>query len=310
MKVFITGGTGVLGKRVVRKLVEQSHEVVVLTRSLENDTMTRALGAIPKRGDIFSVSDLIALTKECDVILHLATHIPKSAMPKRAEWILNDRLRVDATRCLLEAAHTNHIKKIIVPSVLALYGQRSGSIVNSSSPLLLKSHRVLKSAYEMEQLVMKSGIEYVVMRYGTYYAEDCYHTMQLVNDVRKRKMPLIGKGDFLMNQIHADDAANAMIHVMKNFFQYKNTILNISDYQPRTYHELLSWCVAKTGSKPPHRIPAWLAKMVLGDIFSYITASFTILPNERLSWKPVHSFEQTIEAILKVEKVNTQLINN
>jgi 2-alkyl-3-oxoalkanoate reductase len=98
MKVFITGATGVLGKRVVKSLISKNISVIALSRSSQNEELLKNLGAESKQADLFNANEMIKATKGCDAILHLATHIPQKTMPKSKDWELNDRIRIDGTK--------------------------------------------------------------------------------------------------------------------------------------------------------------------------------------------------------------------
>jgi len=102
MKVFITGATGVLGRRVVKYLISKSISVIALSRSSQNAELLKNLGAESKQADLFNANEMAEATKGCDAILHLATHIPQKTMPKSKDWELNDRIRIDGTKHLVE----------------------------------------------------------------------------------------------------------------------------------------------------------------------------------------------------------------
>src|SRR5688572_11083681 len=94
MKVFVTGGTGVLGTPVVRKLLAAGHTVRVLSRSEANRAKLIAAGAEPVEADLFNPATLRPALDGVSAILYLATHIPPpSSAFKRDAWFENDRLR-------------------------------------------------------------------------------------------------------------------------------------------------------------------------------------------------------------------------
>ncbi len=81
MNIFVTGATGVLGKPVVRLLVEAGHKVYALSRSEENTAAVRQLGAEPITANLFDLESLIKAleTTRADAIVHLATKIPPTS---------------------------------------------------------------------------------------------------------------------------------------------------------------------------------------------------------------------------------------
>ena len=75
MRIFVTGGTGVLGRPVVRMAAAAGHTVRALSRSASNDEMLSRLGAEPVRGDLFDIASLREAVKGSEGVLHLATAV-------------------------------------------------------------------------------------------------------------------------------------------------------------------------------------------------------------------------------------------
>src|SRR5512143_1525266 len=126
MRVFVAGSTGVLGRSVVRQLCARGYEVVGLVRSQEKARLVQELGAEPVVGDILDVGSLRRAVAWSDAIMHLATAIPKKARPWGSDWAMNDRVRCEGTRNLIEAAQGNRIQAFVLQSVAFMYGDRRG----------------------------------------------------------------------------------------------------------------------------------------------------------------------------------------
>lgn len=141
MNIFIAGATGVLGRRVVKQCIDAGHSVAGLSRSGENDTVLSTLGAEPRRGDFFDAASLRNIIAGCDVVMHLATAIPKKILVRKGDWLLNDRLRTEkGTRNLAEAALANACRPLICsrvsPSfmaIMAMHGSMNQSLSRKSS---------------------------------------------------------------------------------------------------------------------------------------------------------------------------------
>ena len=73
MKIFVAGGTGVLGRRVVPQLIHEGYEVVGLSRFSEEDDRLATRGAEPRRGDLFDREGMRLLSEDCDVIINLTS---------------------------------------------------------------------------------------------------------------------------------------------------------------------------------------------------------------------------------------------
>jgi nucleoside-diphosphate-sugar epimerase len=301
MRVFITGATGILGKRVVKLLVDQSIEVFALCRSASNEKVIRSLGGIPVPGDLFNLSNIITSTKNCDAILNLATAIPKKDRPSLKDWKLNDRIRMEGTKILLEAAKVNQIDFFLQQSIALLYGNRKGEKVTSTTPISNQQFTMLHSAKVMEEIVQQSSVSYTVIRFGSFYSTDSVQTQQLIQGVKKRKIPILGKKDIFWNMIHIDDAAAAIAYVLGNKEDLQNKVLNISDFNPISFKNILSAIASASGSKKPFTIPRWLGKLVLGkDLYGVMTSSYKIVKENSMNgWKPNYPhFMEGVKSII------------
>jgi 2-alkyl-3-oxoalkanoate reductase len=292
MNVFITGATGVLGKRVVKKLLESNHKVSALCRSETNVDQIRKAGAVPVSGNLFDRQEMISAANGCDAIFHLATHIPKKNFPnKKSDWIENDKIRQDGTRNLLDAALENNIKVFIQQSITTAYGDKQGAWVDETSPLDNDPIMMVRSAIEMEQMIREqNGTEYIILRFGTFYGKDAFNTQNLLKQIKKRSMPIIGKGENYLNFIHLDDAASTIVHVFENFEQYQNRTVNVTDFHPIRSDKFLNGLADLLKVKRPFHLPVFLARFLFNkSIFKYVTHSYRIRKSECLhGWEPAH----------------------
>ncbi len=156
VKVLVTGGSGVLGRAVLPRLVAAGHEVRAPTRADLDLT------------DVDAVSAAVA---GVDGALHLATRIPppdRRADP--AAWRDNDRLRRQTTRWLVDAALAGSgVSVIVVPTVAFVYppGPADESTPLTEVPAFLES--ALDAEREVARFASRSGRRGVVLRLGLLY---------------------------------------------------------------------------------------------------------------------------------------------
>src|ERR1039457_2415109 len=99
MRLFVAGGTGALGSRVVRLLAEGGNEVTATARTDAGAQQVRAVGATPVDIDLFDVAALRTAIRGSDVVFRLTTKIPPLMQMRKAEaWAETGRLRVEGTR--------------------------------------------------------------------------------------------------------------------------------------------------------------------------------------------------------------------
>ena len=105
MKVFVSGATGVVGRRAVRLLAEAGHEVTAMARTDEKARLVEGLGATAVRVSLFDRPALERVIAGHDVVVNLATSIPSVArMASPKAWEANDRIRTEGSRILVDAA--------------------------------------------------------------------------------------------------------------------------------------------------------------------------------------------------------------
>ncbi len=135
MEIFMTGATRVLGHTVVQRLVAAGHRVRALSRSEENATVLRQLGANPVSASLFEVESLKPALTGSDAILHLATRIPPTMkMGRLSAWQENDRIRREGTRNLVEAAlAVGSVQTFIYPSFAFVYPDSGDSWIEADT---------------------------------------------------------------------------------------------------------------------------------------------------------------------------------
>ena len=105
MSIFVVGGTGTLGRPVVRQLVAAGIEVRGLARSSANEAELERLGAEPVRADLFDRAQMERVLGGTKRVLHLATRIPPGReATRKTAWVENDRIRIHGTRILVDSA--------------------------------------------------------------------------------------------------------------------------------------------------------------------------------------------------------------
>src|SRR5881394_2384229 len=98
-----------------------------------------------------------------------------------------------------------------------------------------------------------------ILRYSGFYGAD---NDGLVEPVRKRQFPIVGKGDGITSFIHLEDAASATVLALE---QGATGVYHVVDDEPAPAREWLPVLAEVLGAKPPRRVPRWLARLFAGD---------------------------------------------
>ncbi|HET6741557.1 MAG TPA: NAD(P)-dependent oxidoreductase [Kribbella sp.] len=271
MRVFVAGGSGVLGRRLVPQLVARGHQVTATTTSAGKLGLLKAAGAdgvVLDGLDGTAVGEAVALAKP-DVIVHQMTaislaHAGKPDIKHPDKWFAKtNRLRTEGTDHLLAAAQAVGVPHFVAQGYASWNGIREGGWVKTEEdPLdLLEGTAAnvgLKALSRIEDLVLKVGG--AVMRYGAFYGPGAVDDQ--VELLRKRQYPLVGKGTGYSSWVHLDDAASATVLAVE---QKVTGVFNIVDDEPAPAADWLPYLAQCAGAKPPMRIPVWLARPLAGD---------------------------------------------
>jgi len=268
VRVFVAGGTGVVGRRLVPQLVARGHQVTATTTSAAKLGSLERLGAdavVMDGLDAMSVGEAVAKARP-DVIVHQMTAIAgKPDMKHMDRWFAStNRLRTEGADHLLAAAEATGVSHFVAQSYAGWNGIRTGGWVKTEEdPLDMHTGTVAQPGMEairhVEDVVTKAGG--AALRYGWLYGPGA--TEELVEIVRKRQFPVVGGGTGYCSWVHLDDAASATVLAVE---QKASGVFNIVDDEPAPAGEWLPHLAASAGAKPPMRVPRWLARMLAGEV--------------------------------------------
>jgi hypothetical protein len=159
MRIFLAGASGVIGQRLIPRLLQAGHVVGGLTRSPSKTELLSHLGAEPILCDVFDRQALIQAVRDFkpDVVLNELTDLPDDATQISDLADRNARIRTEGTRNLIEAARRSGSPKILAQSVA----------------WQLPDGPDARAVAELERSVLAEGG--VVLRYGQFYGPGTYN---------------------------------------------------------------------------------------------------------------------------------------
>jgi len=272
MRVFVAGGTGVVGQRLVPQLVARGHQVAATTTSPDKLPLLERLGAealLMDGLDGASVGEAVARATP-DVIVHEMTaiapsHAGKPDMKHFDQWFAPTiRLRTEGTDHLLAAAEATGVSHVVAQSFGAFNGVRAGGWVKTEEDGLdsfagTSAESGMRAIRHLEDAVVKAGG--AALRYGSLYGPGAIDDQ--IELVRKRYFPLVGAGTGYTSWAHLDDVATATTLAVE---QKARGVFNIVDDDPAPASEWLPYLAECAGAKPPRRIPPWLARLLAGEV--------------------------------------------
>jgi nucleoside-diphosphate-sugar epimerase len=300
MKIFIAGASGAIGSQLVSQLVARGHEVVGTTRSAAKTGALRALGAEPVIVDALdpdAVADVVAKT-EPEVIVHQLTALngPMKMRNVKRMAAATNRLRTEGTDHLLAAGHAVGVRKFVAQSNYALLERAGGPVVDENGRIDPSPPKDVEEAVaalrHVEDVV--TGITWadgIVLRYGGFYGPgtgiEAAPDAVMAELIRKRRFPIVGGGGGVWSMVHITDAASATVAAIE---RGRRGIYHVADDEPAPVREVLLELARVLDAKPPHRVPAWLARMLAGKGAVEIMTQARGITSEKikrdLDWTP------------------------
>ena len=267
MKIFVTGATGVLGRPVVKALVERGADVLALSRSDANRRDIEERSATPVSADLYDADSLAGCLAGCDAVLHLATSIPRASdMKKPDAWATNDRIREQGTRSLVDAAlRAGSVRTFIYPSVFFMYGD-AGERWQSARDASIKPVGLLNSTLEAEAEVARfaaaaPGNRGVSLRFGSFYGPTSRDSAGQLAMARKGRAIQLAPGHAYKSLIWIDDAVSAMLAALD---RAPSGIFDVAEDDPFTQDQAIRALALAVGRRRLFRIPRILLQSVLG----------------------------------------------
>jgi 2-alkyl-3-oxoalkanoate reductase len=310
MRIFVAGATGAIGLRLVPRLVAAGHSVIGLTHRPGNTAAIHAMGAEASVADGLDADAIRAsvIMAEPEVIIHQMTDLKGASDLRKFDQLFatSNRLRTEGTDHLIAAAKETGVERFIAQSYCGWPYARAGDPVKTETAPLdpdppEELRRTLDAIAYLESSVLDFG-EGLILRYGAFYGPATgMFDGPMIEQVRRRRAPVIGGGDGWWSFVHVDDAAAATACAVTHGAP---GIYNIVDDDPASVREWLPELAVMLGAKPPRHVPAWLARLVAGEhIVTMMTearAGSNAKAKQQLEWQPAHpswrdGFQEVIE---------------
>jgi nucleoside-diphosphate-sugar epimerase len=271
-------------------LVARGHQVTATATSAAKLGLLHQLGAdgvVMDGLDGLAVGQAVAAARP-DAIVNQMTGLsvahggkPNLRKPGRFFAAAN-RLRSEGTDHLLAAAEATGACHVVAQSVAIFNGIREGGWVKTEDDPLEVEEGTWAISH-LEDVVVKAGG--AVLRYGGFYGPGANEDQ--VKLVRKRLFPIIGGGTGYFSWVHVDDAASATVLAVE---QQAKGVFNIVDDEPAPVSLWLPYLAECAGAKPPRRLPAWLARLLAGELVVGMMTEGRAFCNAKakreLGWEP------------------------
>jgi nucleoside-diphosphate-sugar epimerase len=314
MNVFVTGGSGFLGQRLIARLKQEGHVVTALSRSPKSDATLNALGATPLRGALTDIAVWQGALTGQDVVVHAA-----SPIEVWGDWKDFERDIVRASLDLYNAAARHHVRRFIQIS--------SESVLQGEGPLLdvAESHPYPaepNSFYGKAKMLVERGLlahvastECIILRPTFIWGQGGEQLEKVVDKVKRGQFMWIDHGDAPMEMVHVDNVVEAVRLALTQ--GHSGQVYWVTDGRPMSARAFLGALLSARGVVAPDKsMPGGLARPVAAGVeavwrllglksvppLSRFQLDFIALPRRydlgkshlELGYKPVRTFEQGI----------------
>ncbi|HSU14566.1 NAD(P)-dependent oxidoreductase [Longimicrobium sp.] len=262
MRIFVTGATGVVGRRAVPLLVAAGHEVTAVARSAEKAAAVEKAGARAVQVDLFDADAVRRAVDGHEAVINLATAVPPSSrMMLPGAWREMDRIRRDASAILVDAALAGGVRRFVQESFAPIYANSGDGWIDETAPVKPAGYnRTTLDAERSADRFTRGGGTGVALRFAYFYGPDAGGaTLDMIGFVRKGWSPAPGPEGFISSISH-DDAATAVVAALG----IPAGIYNVVDDEPLRRREFFGSMARALGVAPPRFLPKWAGRLMGG----------------------------------------------
>jgi nucleoside-diphosphate-sugar epimerase len=259
---FVTGGSGFIGGRLIKRLAGEGARVRALARSDASAAAVEKLGAEAVRGDLADRESMRAGAEGCDTAYHLAAHLGQWG--SRDEFIAGN---VTGTKNALGACRDAGVRRFVhCGTEAALLAGEPLVNVDETAPLRPDSKALYPATKAMAEQAVRSasaeGFDAMVMRPRLVWgAGDTTLLPEIVAAMKGGKFAWIGGGQHLTATTHVDNVVEGLVLTAAK--GRAGEAYFVTDGEPAVFREFITELVETQGVEPPTRtVPAPVASAV------------------------------------------------
>ena len=300
MRVLVAGASGVVGRALVPMLVGRGHDVAGLVRTSASGLVVAELGAKPLIGDALDRVTVSHVFREFrpEVVIHQLTSLRGATDLWNFDTVFaqTNLLRTKGTDNLLAAAREVGVGRFVAQSYCGWpYARVGGAVKTETAPLDPHPPAALRSTFEAlhyleREVEAARDVGGISLRYGAFYGPYLKEPGGMVDLVRRRRLPVVGKGRGIWSFIHIVDVASATVAAAE---ADAAGIFNVVDDEPAPVAEWLPELAKAIGARPPFHVPALVAWLLLPQHLFLMMTDIRGASNARFkrafAWKPAFS---------------------
>jgi len=260
MKVFVTGGSGFVGRNLIRMFVAGGNEVRALARSERAEAVVRAAGAVPVSGDLSEIEVMRAGMSGCDTVVHSAALMAFFGHHKEMETV-----NIHGTRCVIAAAKAAGISRLVFISAAAVVSDGL-PVIQADESRPYPPHNFgtyCRTKAEAEKLVLEAnstGLATVAVRPPCIWGVgDASFLPIVVAAIKRWQFIWIDRGNYAYATCHVRNVCEGAILATRHGRPGQAYFLTDGD-PPITFRQFLTGLLATRSVKPGSAsLPRWIA---------------------------------------------------
>lgn len=288
MRAFVTGGTGFIGSRVVKRLRDRGDDVVALARSPEK---AAGLDAEIVEGDLGNADAIRRGVEGCQAVFHIAADY-RVGMPKSKRESMYDA-NVRGTERVLDAAAAAGVDKIVYVSTVNAFGNTNGRTVDESysrdegDGFVSYYDETKYRAHKLAEERAAQGAPVVIVQPGLVYGPGDHAIVgELIEQASTGKMPAKAFPDLGYNAVFVDDVADGIVLAHDKGRVGESYVLG---GEITTQGELIEKAAEIGGEKPPRMtVPPVVLKAMI-PVGRFVGPAMGLPPNFREMISAAHN---------------------
>lgn len=273
MNILLTGGTGLLGKKIGQLLVKNGHTAYALTRNVEKAKLSAPYPAHWIACDLEKSTCTLPVGVKIDGVIHLAgENVGESSWSKeQKERILSSRTK--GTQNLLSSLNLSSLQFFISASAIGYYGPTDAPVVEDSPPGTNFLSEVTQ-AWENEVNKLPTTIRTCLFRIGVVLSTEGGALPKMLFPAQIFASSALGSGKQWMSWVHIEDVARAFVSAAEES-NFRGTY-NLVAPEPAQQIEMARTIARTIGGFMGPPVPRFVLKLLLGEQASLALDSFNV----------------------------------
>lgn len=295
MKIFVTGGTGFVGRRLCQALINEGHKLYILTRSktgkADSDEVTYLEGNPSIAGDWQNY------IKDCDAIVNLVGETIGQRWNEEVKKRIRES-RVTATKNIVSAIPENSNITLISTSAVGYYGFHEDEEIDETFHPGTDFLANIAKDWEAEALKAKTkNVRVVITRFGIVLGENGGMLEKLIPIFKSFLGGPIGTGNQWFSWIYIDDLVKAYLFLLNS--KDLEGPFNITSPNPVRNKDFTKALAKALNVFAIFPIPPFAIKLAMGDFAEYSIKGQRVIPKRLLDLGFKFNYADIYSALIK-----------